>query len=147
MTTHQLMTLQGSKRRIIQAVSYEAVLLLIFVPIVAWLFEQPLLESAGLGLSLSAIALLWNIIFNYYFERWEVKQGGHKRGLKQRILHALGFEVGIFIMGVPLVAYFLQLNLWQAIIADLGFSLVIVVYTFLFQWIFDHLFGEPHLAC
>lgn len=139
-------SLQGTKRRIIQALSYEGILLLVFVPIVAWLFERPLLESAGLGLSLSAIALVWNIIFNYYFERWELARGWHNRGLKQRILHALSFEGGLFILCVPLVAYFLQLNLWHAIIADLGFSVVILLYTFVFQWTFDALFGQPQLA-
>lgn len=57
--------MQGTKRRVIQAISYEVILLSLFIPIVALIFKQPLMHSAALGISLTVLALLWNIIFNW----------------------------------------------------------------------------------
>lgn len=135
--------MQGTKRRVIQAISYEVILLSLFIPIVALIFKQPLMHSAALGISLTVLALLWNIIFNYGFEKWEARKGWHSRGLKQRLLHALGFDGGLLVLGVPVIAYFLNTSLIEAIIADIGFTSIIMVYTFIFQWAFDRLFGEP----
>lgn len=135
--------MQGLKRRVIQAISYEIILLSLFIPIVTLVFKQAIMDSAALGMSLTILALLWNMIFNYGFEKWEVRQGWYTRGLKQRLLHALGFEGGLLVLGVPVIAYFLEISLLEAIIADIGFTIVIMVYTFIFQWAFDRLFGEP----
>lgn len=135
--------MQGLKRRVIQAISYEIILLSLFIPIVTLVFKQPVMHSAALGISLTIFALLWNMIFNYGFEKWEARKGWYTRGLKQRLLHALGFEGGLLVLGVPVIAYFLEISLLEAIIADIGFTIVIMVYTFIFQWAFDRLFGEP----
>lgn len=135
--------MQGLKRRVIQAISYEIILLSLFIPIVTLGFKQPVMHSAALGISLTIFALLWNMIFNYGFEKWEACKGWYTRGLKQRLLHALGFEGGLLVLGVPVIAYFLEISLLEAIIADIGFTIVIMVYTFIFQWAFDRLFGEP----
>ena len=135
--------MQGLKRRMIQAISYEIILLSLFIPIVTLVFKQPVTHSAALGMSLTILALLWNIVFNYGFEKWEARKGWYTRGLKQRLLHALGFEGGLLVLGVLVIAYFLEISLLEAIIADIGFTIVIMVYTFIFQWAFDRLFGEP----
>lgn len=119
--------MQGLKRRVIQAISYEIILLNLFIPIVTLVFKQPVMHRATLGMSLTILALLWNMIFNYGFEKWEVRQGWYTRGLKQRLLHALGFEGGLLILGVPVIAYFLEISLLEAIIADIGFTIVIMV--------------------
>ena len=135
--------MQGLKRRVIQAISYEIILLSLFIPIVTLVFKQAIMDSAALGMSLTILALLWNMFFNYGFEKWEARKGWYTRGLKQRLLHALGFEGGLLVLGVPAIAYFLEISLLEAIIADIGFTVVIMVYTFIFQWAFDRLFGEP----
>lgn len=135
--------MQGLKRRVTQAISYEIILLSLFILIVTLVFKQAIMDSAVLGMSLTILALLWNMFFNYGFEKWEALKGWYTRGLKQRLLHALGFESGLLILGVPVIAYFLEISLLEAIIADIGFTVVIMVYTFIFQWAFDRLFGEP----
>ena len=135
--------MQGLKRRVIQAISYEIILLSLFIPIVTLVFKQAIMDSTALGMSLTILALLWNMFFNYGFEKWEARKGWYTRGLKQRLLHALGFESGLLILGVPVIAYFLEISLLEAIIADIGFTVVIMVYTFIFQWAFDRLFGDP----
>jgi uncharacterized membrane protein len=135
--------MQGIKRRIIQALSYEIILLVIFAPAVALIFHQDLLSSAALGITLSVLALVWNVIFNALFERWEKYKGFVKRQLKQRIYHAVFFELGFMIVTVPVIAWFLNMTLLHTIIVDIGFALCVMVYTFIFQWAFDSIFGEP----
>lgn len=41
------------------------------------------------------IAVLWNIGFNWAFERWESRQAVRGRSVKRRIAHAIGFEGGL----------------------------------------------------
>lgn len=102
--------MQGLKRRVIQAISYEIILLSLFIPIVTLVFKQAIMDSAALGMSLTILALLWNMFFNYGFEKWEARKGWYTRGLKQRLLHALGFESGLLVLGVPAIAYFLEIT-------------------------------------
>lgn len=138
--------MQGTKRRVVHAISYELILLVMFAPATALIFHKNMLESAALGITLSVMALLWNVVYNYGFEHWERYKGYKKRALKQRVLHAVGFEGGFMMVTVPVIAWFLQLTLWHAILIDIGFALMVMVYTFIFQLAFDKLFGEPQLA-
>lgn len=135
--------MQGPKRRIIQALSYELILLCIASPLIAHLFSAPLSTSTGFTVSTSIIALIWNVVFNALFERWEAWRRVTQRSLKERIYHAIGFEGGLMLFTVPLMVWMLHLDLWHAVVADLAMTLAIMVYTFIFQWCFDKLFGEP----
>lgn len=56
-----------------------------------------------------------------------------------RILHAIGFEGGLLIATVPMIAYMLQMSVIDALILDIGLTLCILVYTFIFQWCYDHI--------
>ncbi len=40
---------------------------------------------------------------------------------------------------IPMVAYALNIGLGQAILLDLGMTLCILVYTFIFQWFYDRI--------
>jgi len=56
-----------------------------------------------------------------------------------RICHAVGFEGGLMLATIPMVAYALNIGLGQAILLDLGMTLCILVYTFIFQWFYDRI--------
>lgn len=81
-----------SKRRIVHALTYEVILLLIIALALSFIFELPL-ELTG----------------------------------------------GLMLATIPMVAYALQISLWQAIMLDFVLTLCILVYTFIFQWIYDHI--------
>jgi uncharacterized membrane protein len=66
--------------------------------------------------------------------------------LGRRLLHSLGFEGGLALMLVPLMAWWLDISWWQALVADLGLLLFFFFYAFAFQWVFDLLFGVPTSA-
>lgn len=49
-------------------------------------------------------------------------------------------------MLVPLIAWWLGVGLWHALVMDLGLVLFFLGYTFAFTWAFDRVFGLPATA-
>jgi uncharacterized membrane protein len=62
------------------------------------------------------------------------------------MVHAAGFEGGLIVVLVPLVAWWLHMSLWEAFMLDLGLVAFFLVYGFLFNWAFDWCFGLPESA-
>ena len=60
--------------------------------------------------------------------------------------HAIGFEGGLVFTLVPLFAWWFDITLWHAFVMDLGLIVFFLCYTFVFNWVFDHLFGLPASA-
>ena len=101
------------------------------------------LESGTLAIATSVVAVVWNLVFNTYFERWEARQATAGRSVKRRVLHAVSFEIGLVAMLVPLIAWWFGVTLWQALVMDLALVVFFLVYTFVFNWAFDAVFGLP----
>jgi uncharacterized membrane protein len=137
--------MQGIKRRVIHTLSFEIIGLIIAVPLFAWVFDAGLDHIGIMTAVMSLIAMAWNMAFNKLFELWELRQHDQRRTTKRRVLHALGFEGGLLIVTLPLIAWWMQMNLWQALLTDLGYMLFFLVYGFVFNWGFDRIFGLPKL--
>ncbi|MCV2421642.1 PACE efflux transporter [Paucibacter sp. DJ2R-2] len=135
-----------SQRRVLQAVLYEAFAVAMVGPTVAWMFAASLQSSALLALAMSSIALAWNYVFNALFERWEARQTVKGRSLGRRLLHGIGFEGGLVLFLVPLMAWWLDISLLEALIADLAILAFFFVYAIAFTWAFDRVFGLPASA-
>ncbi|HEY8879084.1 MAG TPA: PACE efflux transporter [Roseateles sp.] len=111
-----------------------------------------LMTDAGLGhsgvlaVAASVIAVIWNLAFNSLFEMWESRQAVKGRSIGRRVAHAIGFEGGLVVILVPLVAWWLDVSLWAALLMDLGLVVFFLVYTFVFNWAFDRVFGLPASA-
>ena len=140
------MQLQGVKRKIIQAISFEVIAVIMVSPFVALMFGKSLTNAASLSILLSFLALFWNFAFNTLFEAWEIRQENRQRTLKRRIIHAVGFVAGFAVLVVPVVAYWLNITWQAALITDLGLMLFFMFYQFGFQWAFDKIFGLPRSA-
>lgn len=125
-----------SKRRIVHALSYEIILLVIIALALSFFFEMPLEVTGVLGIFMAVTSVIWNMVFNHYFEKFEAKHQ-LKRTVRVRILHAIGFEGGLMLATIPMVAYAMNMSLWQAIVLDFSLTLCILVYTFIFQWCYD----------
>ncbi|OTG81951.1 hypothetical protein B9T33_05350 [Acinetobacter sp. ANC 5054] len=132
-----------SKRRIIHALSYEIILLVIIAIALSFIFKVPMEVTGTLGIAMAVTSVIWNMIFNHYFEKFEAKRK-LKRTFGVRVLHAIGFEGGLMLATIPMVAYALNMSIWQAILTDLSLTTCILVYTFIFQWCYDHI--EAHLG-
>ncbi len=133
-------------RRVFQAVLYEAVAVAFVGPVLGLLFLQPLASAVGLAVCMSLVALAWNYVFNGWFEAWEARQTVRGRSLRRRLAHGVGFEGGLVIMLVPIMAWWMNTTLWVALIADLGILGFFFVYAVAFTWTFDRIFGLPQSA-
>ncbi|NHB58593.1 chlorhexidine efflux PACE transporter AceI [Acinetobacter shaoyimingii] len=132
-----------SKRRIIHALSYEIILLVIIAIALSYMFEMPMEVTGTLGIVMAVTSVIWNMIFNHFFEKAEAKYQ-FKRTIPVRIGHAIGFEGGLMLATIPMVAYALNLGIWEAVLLDLSLTLCILVYTFIFQWCYDGI--EAHFT-
>ncbi|KVT70247.1 hypothetical protein WK56_20205 [Burkholderia ubonensis] len=135
--------MQGLPRKITQAILYEAIAIACISPAIAALFGEGLVYSGALSATMSAIALLWNMVYNTLFERWEATRVQRTRTLGRRIIHACGFEGGLIFILVPVVAWWLNISWLDAFLVDLGLFAFFFCYAFVFQWAFDRVFDVP----
>jgi uncharacterized membrane protein len=133
-------------RRIVQAALYESIAIAVVTPTLALAFSHPPGSAFVLSAVMSTIALAWNYVFNSLFERWEARQVVKGRSLVRRVAHGVGFEGGLAIILMPVMAYWLDISLWAAFVADLGLLAFFFVYTVAFTWAFDKVFGLPASA-
>lgn len=131
-----------TKRRIIHALSYEITLLFVIAITLSYFFHLPLEVTGILGVVMALTSVIWNMFFNHFFEKFEKKKN-LKRTVAVRIVHAIGFEGGLMLATIPMIAYALNMGIWQAIVLDFSLTMGILVYTFIFQWFYDLL--ENHL--
>lgn len=87
---------------------------------------------------ISLIAMVWNVVFNFIFDKWFTGERLDRR-LGVRIFHTVSFELGLLIFTVPLVAYMLNVGWWEAFVMDIGMTLFVMGYALVFNWVYDYL--------
>ncbi len=129
--------------RLRQVLLFELLGLVLISPPFMWLSDTPFAPALTMMVIISIIATLWNAFYNICFDWADGKLSGRtadKRPVRWRIVHAVGFEIGILSMSLPIVMIFTQLDLLSALIADLGLAAAYVSYAFFFNLAYDHLF-------
>lgn len=122
--------------RFFQAIGFELLAVLICTPLLAWIMDKPMLEMGVATLAIAALALAWNVVFNALFDR-VLNRLALVRNAWVRVLHALLFEGGLVAVGVPLIAWWLNISLWQAFLLDIGVLLFFLPYTYVYHWAYD----------
>ncbi|MEN4217420.1 PACE efflux transporter [Serratia marcescens] len=138
--------MQGVKRKLVYVTAYEIIGMAISALGLALLSDHAPSSTGPLAVVITTIAVSWNFIYNYLFEWWESRQVSRTRTLKRRILHAVGFQLTLVVYLIPLIAWWMGITLWQALLLDMALIVIIPCYTFLFNWAFDKLFGLPASA-
>lgn len=138
--------MQGIRRKIVYVSLYEGFAILFASFGLATLSGAGAGTSTALATACSVIAVIWNLVFNSLFEAWEARQPVRGRSIKRRMAHALGFEGGLAAILVPLFAWWLNIGLWEALLFDAALLVFFLVYTFVFNWSFDRVFGLPASA-
>ncbi|WP_298933592.1 PACE efflux transporter [uncultured Ramlibacter sp.] len=138
--------MQGIKRKLVYVALYETIAIAVASWGLALMSGRDLGHSGALAVMASAVAIVWNLGFNTAFEAWESRQAVRGRSVLRRVAHAIGFEGGLAAVLVPLFAWWLQVSLWQALVMDLGLLVFFLAYTFVFNWLFDRVFGLPASA-
>ncbi|MGM9424731.1 PACE efflux transporter [Hydrogenophaga sp. MI9] len=138
--------MQGIRRKIVYVTLFEAIAIAVTSNGLS-AGSGASLEHAGVAaVASSVIAVVWNLAYNTAFERWESRQTVRGRSFRRRAAHAIGFELGLSVLLVPLFIWWLQIGLGQALLLDVGLSLFFLVYAFLFNLAFDTVFGLPASA-
>ena len=138
--------MQGIRRKIVYVSLYEGFAILFASIGLAAMSGAGAGKSTALAVASSAVAVVWNLVFNTLFEAWEARQPVRGRSVGRRVAHALGFEGGLAAILVPLFAWWLGIGLWEALLFDAALLLFFLVYTFVFNWCFDRVFGLPASA-
>lgn len=133
-------------RRIFYAVLYELIGIMIVSLGLTLLSGHGVIHTGLVAVASSVIAVAWNYLFNTLFEAWEARQAVRGRGFLRRLAHACGFEIGLTVLLVPLLAWWLKVSLLEAFLYDVTLILFFLVYTFVFNLAFDRVFGLPASA-
>lgn len=130
--------------RLRHALCFEIIALLIVVPLGAATFDMPLHDIGVVGVVSATIATLYNIVYNYAFDRALKHVAGTtlKTG-PMRLLHAVLFELGLLFVLLPFIAWYLGISVWQAFVMDLSFALFYLLYALVFNWAYDKIFPLP----
>ena len=135
--------MQGIKRKVLYVSLYEGFAIVAATLGLAAMSGHGVQDAGIVAVATSVIAVVWNLVFNTLFERWEARQPVPGRSLARRVAHAIGFEGGLAVFFVPLLAWWFHTTLWQALLMDVGLLVFFLVYTFVFNWVFDQVFGLP----
>ena len=128
--------------RLRYALLFEGILIVLTGIAVSLLTDRPPLDTGGLAVVMSLIALAINFIYNYAFDRYDVRHGRvpTERSRNWRIVHAVGFEATLVLVNLPVIVWWLDWEIWQALAFDVTAMAAVVVYTYWFTLAYDHIF-------
>ncbi|MFK3828388.1 PACE efflux transporter [Pseudomonas fulva] len=138
--------MQGLKRKLVYVTLYELIGLCMSTLGLAYLSDTQASHTGPLAVMITTIAMIWNLIYNTLFEYWESRQATRGRSVARRVVHAVGFQLTLVIYLIPLIAWWLDMSLVDALLVDMAFIVLVPCYTFVYNWAFDKLFGLPSSA-
>ena len=132
--------LRSLKERVIQTVSFEVSELIITVPIFAYLTQTSESESLIVLVVIAIAAMLWTAIHNTLFDLAELKLSkrvASDRLNGMRIIHAVSHAVSFVVVSVPILVLLGGLTWQEALLADLGLTVLDAAYAFIFFRVYD----------
>jgi len=133
--------MRTTKDRIRHTLGFEVIGLMIFVPLASLVsgFDSQLVGSMAIVGSI--IAMLWNYFYNWVFDQVLLKLRGEvDKTVLLRVLHAFMFEGGLLSLYLPMIAWYLQISLWNAFMMGVSMAAFYLVYAFFYNWIYDKVF-------
>jgi uncharacterized membrane protein len=138
--------MQGKQRKIVHAVLFEFFAVISVTLAFMATTHNGAARSGSLAIATSLVAMSWNMAYNFLFEKWEARQIKRGRSLARRITHSVGFEIGLVVLLLPLVAWWLDIGMGAALALEFGLVLFFIAYGLAFNWYFDRVFGLPTSA-
>ncbi|OED75261.1 PACE efflux transporter [Vibrio crassostreae] len=124
------------KERMLHMVLFEVFALIMMAGLATYITGNGAGEMAGLALAISLIAMAWNYVYNYGYDKIYGTDRS-KRTTKTRLLHGLGFELGLMTVTLPVLMWILQLDFLTVLIMDIGLVIFFVLYAIGFNWAYD----------
>ncbi|MGC8121343.1 PACE efflux transporter [Marinobacter sp. VGCF2001] len=129
--------------RVRQAVMFEAIGLILSVPLAAIVFGFDLARTGVLAAIGATMATTWNYVFNLAFDHALKRRfGTTRKSLRIRFVHAISFEFGLMLAFLPVIAWWMGIGVIEALIVDIAFVLFYLVYAFVFTWCYDTVFPD-----
>ncbi|WP_198333934.1 PACE efflux transporter [Psychrobacter namhaensis] len=136
--------MRTTKDRIRHALGFEIIGLLIFAPLASLVFGFELHLMGMMALVGSIVATIWNYFYNILFDRGMLKLCGTlQKTVLIRVLHAILFEGGLLLLFLPVIAWYLNISLWEAFKMDIAMATFYLVYAFVYNWVYDQIFAIP----
>lgn len=127
--------------RIRHALSFELIGLLLVIPASRLFFSHDPGEFGVIALAGSLMATVWVYLFNLLFDRLLLRSRGNlHKSLALRLLQAVLFEIGLLLMLLPFIAWYLQISLVDALLTDVFIAVFYVLYALVFNGLYDWLF-------
>ena len=123
--------------RIFHAVLFESLIILLSLICLKFLTDHDTIELTTLLILISLIAVVWNFIFNWVFDRYFTGKRA-ERTLLLRCFHSIAFELGLLCVTLPLIMFWLDMDFLNAVLLDVGMTIFILIYTFIFNLCYDN---------
>lgn len=137
--------MRSTKDRIRHTLLFEGFAIILGTIVAKIVLQKPISSLGPFTVGMSLLAMLWNYSYNWGFDQWQLRftklVAPIDRSLQTRIVHALGFEAGFILISLPIIAWWLGMTLWQALLMDIGFALFFMTYAFVFNWAYDAKFN------
>ncbi len=122
------------KERMAHSMLFELGGLALVTPLASLMSGHAIGDIGVLAIGLASLAMLWNLAWNRLFDHWVPTR---RRSFLQRLVQALGFESGLLVMTLPVVAWWLEVGWIEAFWLDLGFVMFFLCYAMVFNTAFD----------
>jgi uncharacterized membrane protein len=123
--------------RVFHSVLFEVLAVTLSIVGLAIFTDHDVNALSGTMIVVASIAMMWNYCFNRIFDRHFTGEKS-QRSLKLRVFHVALFEAGLLVATIPVMAYLLNVGIWQAFLMDIGVTIFITIYAFVFNLIYDH---------
>lgn len=136
------MTLRSPRERAVQTLAYEAGGLCLSVPLVVLFGGGTMGQAFVLLLALSAAVLVWSPIHNTVFDWVDFRLTGRlasDRPQRWRLVHAASHEATTVVVALPILIWLGGLTVREALLADLGLTLLYAAYAYAFHLVYDRL--------
>ncbi|MGG4606345.1 PACE efflux transporter [Paenalcaligenes sp. Me131] len=134
--------------RIRHALMFEAIALMLFIPIFTYFLGYSIASMGVVGMVSSIVATLWNFVYNILYDKVMYRlRGKLDKTVKDRVLHAILFEFGLLFLLIPFISWYLNITIIKALIMDLWIVAFYLFFAFFFNLLYDRVFrAQRHQA-
>ncbi|MAS08214.1 MAG: hypothetical protein CL534_26470 [Ahrensia sp.] len=136
--------MRSTPDRIRHAVSFEIIAIAMVMFLGSSLFGMPPVSMGALGIASSLVATIWTYLYNLGFDHALLRLNGNsEKSWTMRVVHTVLFEITLSLVLLPVIATMLGIGLIEALVMDISLMAFFLVYTFVFNLVYDRVFPIP----
>ena len=143
------MSIRSLRERLLQTVCFELGGVVVATPIYMIVTGNTAAEGAPLVVALAIVVMVWSPLHNSIFDvlEWRLlRRIASDRPHRWRIVHAVSHEVTSLVVTVPAILMLTDHTLLEAVLLDIGLTVIYIVYAYLFHVIYDRFRPVPQGA-